>query len=190
MNTQVEPLLPWLQRERRTNVIQEILWIQHFDVDGAVVAGQPELAWRARAAIIVFAAELRLRRWGVYPPSSGDHTATAPSVLRHLEVLDPDLARDTWDLLLRGAPETETELASEIADTRRFLGERLGVPEGVSKVEAIRSWANGLRRLRAASKGLGIGESDGWYLLQRVGREQQTDWYEEVMSIVAAEDDR
>ena len=101
MTEEVQQLLSWLQRERRTNVVQEILWIHHYDLDGALAARQPELAWRARSALLIFGIELYLRTCGVYPPGTGEHVDTARVVLRHLALVDPRLAGEAWDLLLR-----------------------------------------------------------------------------------------
>lgn len=98
MTGDVEQLLAWLRRERRVSVVQEILWIQHFDLDGALAARQPELVWRARGALLVFGIELYLRTCGINPPATIDITEAARVMMRRLGILDPDLAGEAWEI--------------------------------------------------------------------------------------------
>jgi hypothetical protein len=185
VTAEVEPLLSWLQRERRTNVIQEILWIQHYDLDGALEAGQPELAWRARGALLIFGVELYLRTCGVYPPATADQVDTARVVLRQLALVDRGLAEEAWQLLLRDAPADADGLAAEVADMTAFLEHRLGVRAARSRGEAIRIWADGLKLLREIGKGLGVGGSNGWYLSATGDHAEQLDWYDEVIRVAS-----
>ncbi|GAA0916447.1 hypothetical protein [Virgisporangium aurantiacum] len=184
MTAAAEPLLSWLRRMRRTNVVQEILWIHHFDLDGAVAAGQLELAWRARSNLIVFGVELALHGRGVYPPGAADYVEEALVVLRCLAGADPALAAEAWDLLLRPAPADEEGLRREIAAARHFLEHRLAVPAALSRDEAIRAWADGLKLLRDVGRDLGIGGSDDWYLPEDGPAGEQIGWYDEVIRTI------
>lgn len=187
MTDDVEPILSWLRRERRANVVQEILWIQHFDLDGALIAGQPELAWRARGALLVFGVELFLRSPGLDLPALSDQTDVARIVLRRLAVLDKELAEQAWDLLLRHAPDGEEALRQEVAAVIAFLEHRLGVPAAQSRGEAIRAWADGLKLLRDIGKGMGVVGSDSWYLSDDSAEGAQAGWYDEVIKVAASQ---
>ena len=62
----------------------------------------------------------------------------------------------------------------------RVIRDSLGVA-AVSRTEAIRAWAEGVKLLREVARGLGIAESDGWYLHDHTRPGDHLSWYDEVL---------
>jgi hypothetical protein len=176
-----EPLLAWLKRQRRTNEVEMGLMAHRFDLDGALSAGQWELAWRTREVILVAGIELYLRTWGLDPHIGPQHVDRARAVLHHLEQIDGDLADEAWRLLLEDAPIDEAPLRRHVAAVDHFLQTRLSVRSARSRGDAIEVWADGVRVLREVGQHLGVAGSAHWYLSETADPAAGLDWYDEVI---------
>lgn len=185
MPDNVEPLLDWLKRLRRINLAQLGLVDSHFDLDGALAAGQPELAWRTRSVMLVSGIELYLRQCGLDPAAGADHAERVQIMLRHLAMIDSQLAQEAWDLLLQAAPVGTEAMRREIAAAGNFLRDRLSVQSASSRGAAIRVWAEGARLVREIGRILGAAGSGSWYLPEAPVPGAGAEWYDEVISLVS-----
>src|SRR6185312_5811033 len=114
MPTDTEPLLDWLKRQRRINEVQLELMALQFDLDGALDADEPELAWRTLGCLVVAGAELHLRTSGVDPTATSDHAERADRMLTALARFAPATTRELWAVLLGDLPQSPDALRHEI----------------------------------------------------------------------------
>jgi hypothetical protein len=175
------PLLDWLRRQRRANELQLELMGERFDFDGAMQAGQLELAWWAMLRFVTAAARLYLYERGVSPGDGADWVTGTREMLAQLAQLDSRLSDDVWQVLLQPAPTAQQELARAATRGVELANERLQAGL-VTREASIRNWANGVRLLREVASGLGIAGADEWYLREGDDSSAALTWYEEVMS--------
>jgi len=180
-------LADWLRQARRLNGLHLEAMTQSYDLDGALSAGQPELAWRARQRILVLSAELFLQERGLRFDVLPDLAEHMSAVLEALEAVHSDHAAEVWDMVLRPAPTDATELAADIQATIDYCRDVLGVTTVGSRAATIRAWADSVRLLREAAKDLGVAQSDQWYLRDETLAAEHLDWYDKVMAVVTAE---
>ncbi len=180
-------LADWLRQARRLNGLHLDAMTQSYDLDGALSAGQPELAWRARQRILVLSAELFLQERGLRFDELPDLAEHMSAVLEALETVHSEHAAEVWEMVLRPAPIDATELAADIQATIDYCRDVLGVATVGSRAATIRAWADSVRLLREAAKDLGVAQSDHWYLRDEALAAEHLDWYDEVMAIVTVE---
>ena len=145
-----------LKRLRRITDLEQALWRYRFDLDGALSAGQYELAWSSRDQLLIRGLELYLRSSGVGLPVAPDSVQHVCTLMRHLLVIDAAAAAVWWHLLVRDVPSEEATLRQETDESLAFLRDRLGVRAAASRGEAILQWAEGMRRMRDVGQALGV----------------------------------
>ncbi len=183
-----DSVMAWVKRQRFTNMLEYDLMADFFDLDGALAAGQIELAWRVRQRLLTIAVELYLLRravdWAKEVSRSDQMTMAAEA----LERINPELADEVWGLLLGQAPTDPDEMRVEVERTLQFVRRRLdGVP--VTREDAIRAWADGTRLLRAVAESVGLAGSDAWYLNASAPSERLS-WYDEVLGLLSDKPER
>jgi hypothetical protein len=156
-----------------------------FDLDGALAAGQLELAWRTRVGILVTGVELHLRGLGQATDSPADHVQRACHLLTVLTRLTPDRGERAWAHLRRDAPTVETALRADIDQVTAFVRDDLSVAAAASREVAIQAWADTVRLLREIGRGVGIPQSEDWYLHDTTAPTGQLDWYDAVLDAVS-----
>ena len=182
-----EPLRGWLKWQRRSAELHLDLMALAFDLDGALAAGQHELAWRTRDGILVTGVELRLRELGQAIDDPGDHVARTCELLTALGRLDPARGDRAWELVRRDAPVAEAALHADIDRAIAFVRDDLGVAAAGSREVATRAWADTVRLLREIGQGVGIPQSDDWYLHEHAAPTGDLDWYDAVLDAVSRE---
>jgi hypothetical protein len=178
------PLIDWLRRQRRLNELQLELMTERFDFDGAVSAGQPELAWWAMLRTVAAAARLYLYERGVGCPEGSDWTSNTRAMLEQIASLDPTLANELWQRLLQPAPATMDDLVREASAGLRFANDRFQT-EQLDRDATVRGWADGVRLLREVAAGLKIAGADKWYVHAN-DASAGLSWYDEVMAQLTA----
>jgi hypothetical protein len=179
---QEEPIRQWLQRNRRTNELQMGLVALYHDLDGALAAGQLELAWRTKDNLIVVAVHLHLRTRNINYSDHGDLAAQAEAMMSVLAGLNERLAVDVWRELLAPAPLDSDHLRTGIERARDLIHVRLGAPH--SREDAIRSWADGVKALREIAHTIGIAQDNSWYVPEQSADADPEHWYEEIMRVL------
>ncbi|WP_062214972.1 hypothetical protein [Streptomyces sp. NBRC 109706] len=178
-----EPLFDWLKTRRRANELQLLCMTYSFDLDGALGAGQPELAWQVRNNFLAFAVELYLLERGNFGPRPADLAEQTCAVMHTLEHVDGRLADEVWELLTLPAPTDDEALRSEITAVRAFITDRLGVP-AANRADSIQHWAEGVKVLREISGAMGLAQSDDWYLSDESDLSEGLSWYDEVLGLL------
>lgn len=184
MLVQTQPTMTWLRRQRREVELELGLMASQFDLDGALAAGQLGLAWMTRYSLLYTAVDLHLRRRGVECEPLADDADQVCRLMDCLDRLDPALGAEVWLRLEERCPDTEQETRLAVADATRFIAETLGVREAASREAAVRAWADAIRLLREVAHGMGLAQSDDWYLHEDSSA-SQLDWYDEVMGALA-----
>lgn len=182
-STETTPIMTWLSRNRQANRVRYDLVAWQFDVEGALAADQPELAWWARSQLIAAGIDQYLTTSGIPVPLVTDEVDRVCAALALLAQVNPDLARDLRELLTRPAPATRDGIADDVTEARRFLATRMSVRAAASRGEAMRAWADGVRVLREVALGMGLAQSDGWYIPDAESVEQELGWYQQVMDV-------
>lgn len=173
-----EPLTGWLRRRRDLNGLELDLMAAHFDLDGALAAGQWGAAWRAQEDILLAAVALHLDARGHRPSAHGERVDTAVACLDALTVINPSLGDAAWSLYLRDLPE-DARVKSECERTLALVRDGLGVP-AATRADAVRLWAEGVRSLREVAAALGLAQSDDWYLPE--DEAGVTAWFDQVLA--------
>jgi hypothetical protein len=183
-----QSLREWLRTRRQINHLHLTLMTLRYDLDGAMDAQQPTLAWRSQAELLCTGVHLFLARSGVAVPAGhqDDRVDGACRVMAALERVHPELSDQAWHLLLRPIPPHE-QLAGEIERTLAFAATRLGMPWVASRRDTVVQWAADTRLLRSVAKRFGIAQSDDWYLSADGTSAPGTDWYDEVIASLEQE---
>lgn len=179
------PLLDWLRRQRRLNELQLELMTERFDFDGAMSAGQLELAWWAMSRIVTTAARLYLYERGVSCLEGLDAPGNTRLMVERLAALDPGLAEELWQFLLQPAPSTIDGVRRAASVGMRLANERFRAKQ-LDRDASVREWADGARLLREVAVGLGIAGADKWYLRSDESSAEELSWYDEVIAQLAA----
>jgi hypothetical protein len=179
---QEEPIRQWLQRNRRTNDLQMDLVALYHDLDGALAAGQFELAWRTKDKLLVGAVHLHLRTRNINYPDDGDFAGETAATMSVLAGINERLAADVWRELLEPAPLDSDRLLASIERSRDLIHVRLGAPD--SREDAIRSWADGVKVLREIAHKIGIAQDNSWYVPEQTADADPELWYEEIMRVL------
>lgn len=183
--SQTEDLVLWLREMRQKNAMQLEIMALHFDLEGALSSGQLELAWYTREGMLMSGVELYLLDLGLTPRATPDRAERTGLMLVLLHRVNAALADAVGKLLDTPAPETTELVAPECEAVREFLRRELSVDSAISRSEATRAWAQGVKVLREVAKGLGLAQADNWYLSDSEdGLENQLDWYDQVMSLL------
>jgi hypothetical protein len=185
---EVEPLLPWLKGRRRANSLELDLMIRRYDIDGALDAGQPELAWRTRELILVSGIELFLCYRGFSPVVRDDVVDRAIAVTDRLAKVSRPLAAEAVRLLLQPAPTENASLRGEMQAVDTFLREQLSIESAGARGTAIQVWADGLRVVREVGRALQVAGSGNWYLPEDPDTGDESQWYDEVINHVSERD--
>lgn len=178
-----EPIMAWLRRQRRHVELELDMMAFRYDLDGALAADQYGLAWLARQDLLITAVELHLRGCGVTPPSSVDYPERMCVLLQALTRLDAVRGEQVWQLLETPAPVEGTDLRAAIELTLRYMSDDLAVRAADSRNGAVLAWADATKLLREVAQGLGMAQSDDWYLQGGDGTSQLA-WYDEVLSVL------
>ena len=183
MTVHSEPMMTWLRRQRRTVELELELMAFHFDLDGALGAGQLGLAWLARQDLLIAAIELHLRERGSEPASGADRPERICLLMRALATSDARLADDAWRLLDEPIAPGIEQIRQAVARSLTFMTRTLGVPAAQSRDTAMRAWADAIALLRSVARSLGVAQAEDWYL-----SDSDTDghlgWYDEVMNLL------
>jgi hypothetical protein len=182
MGTQEHQLRDWLRHQRRTNELQMEIVAQAHDLDGALAAGQPELAWRARDSMLVAAVHLYLRERGVDYTDGDSWIGEVEGAMAALDAVHASLADEVWRHLAESMPDGQTALRHEIDVALQLIGTRLGV--AFARDEAVRQWAGGVKLLREIALAIGIAQGDAWYLPENPDGTDQEHWYDEIMRVL------
>ncbi|MEV0134022.1 hypothetical protein AB0H83_36855 [Dactylosporangium sp. NPDC050688] len=182
MSARGDSLLEWVKSQRDANAHQQELMSHWFDLDGAVRAGQWELAWRARQGLLMEAIELFLHERGVRLPGSLDVTEQLCIALDAVAALNPALADTLWDLVLRDGPSDELAMRREVDEMLRVVRSELSIPLS-DRLDSIEMWADGVRVLREVAAGMRLTGSDAWYL-SAADPSAQLGWYDEVLALL------
>ncbi|WP_062205626.1 hypothetical protein [Streptomyces sp. NBRC 109706] len=180
--SEIDPIVPWLRRTRRSNEIVFDLVAWQFDIDGALDAEQQELVWRGREGLLLAGTELYLLACGLPLQPQRDQIEHTCAMLDLLARCNPPLASRVWELLRTAAPASIEALREQVDVVRAFLEKELSVPAAASCGAAIASWAEGIRVLREMAGAIGLAQDDGWYL-HDTELDEQRGWYEEVLEI-------
>lgn len=181
MLTTTEPIMDWLRRQRRQVELELDMMAFRYDLDGALAADQYGLAWIARQDMLITAVELHLRERGVTPTGWMDHPDRMCTLLRVLSELDPVRGEQAWQHAEAAAPLDAEQLRAAVDRTLRFLTHDLAVASAGSRGDAVLAWADGTKLLREVAAGLGMAQSDDWYLRDGDGTGQLA-WYDEVLA--------
>jgi hypothetical protein len=179
------PLMDWLRRQRRLNSLQLELMSNRFDLDGALSAQQPELAWWAMLRIVTAAARFYLCERGVSCPEGLDWPGNTRVLIDHLASVDPALADELWQCLLQPMPAAMAEVERATSAGLRLANERFQVKQ-LNRDATVRDWADGVRLLREVAVGLHIAGADKWYIRAEDTAAAGLSWYDEVMAQLAA----
>ncbi|MFB8140887.1 hypothetical protein [Streptomyces parvus] len=178
------PLKGWLRTKRGINALELEIMALHYDLDGALEAGQHGLAWWTGHAMLTTAVELSLAESGVDVGSQEDPVEQACAALDALHRVNPELAGAAWELWLRPQPP-EDEIRQAIDGTLTFIEQRLGLPWALSRQQVVMRWASSTSVLRAVAKRLGMAASEDWYV--GASDSPDLDWYGEIVATLEAE---
>lgn len=184
------PLREWLKEHRETNNWYMELMALSYDLEGALDADQPGLAWWTQEDMLVKGLRLFLLEAGCPVPPVRDRVEHIFDAVEVLGRTNPALAGKVWDLLMRPAPEA-AQLRPEIDRTLRLLAEDLGFPWVLRREEAVLRWAASTSILRTVAAGLRMAQADDWYLGDSATPD--LDWYSQVVRTLEeeqAQDDR
>jgi hypothetical protein len=178
------PLIDWLRHQRRMNELQLELMAERFDLDGALRAEQLELAWWAVTRIVAASARFYLYSRGINCSDGLDWTGNTRRLLDTLATIDPELAEELWQFLLRPVPLTMDGVRREVAVGIRIASDRF-LTKQVDRDATVQQWADGVRLLREVAQGLKIAGADKWYL-SADDSAAGLSWYDEVMAQLTA----
>ncbi|MEV0008962.1 hypothetical protein AB0M10_18390 [Streptomyces sp. NPDC051840] len=178
-------LKDWLRAERAVNGHHLEIMGLHYDLTGALAAGQHGLAWSAQQSLLVETLRVRLAYAGVACRTAGDRVTRAFAVMEATAAMDAALADDAWELWLRPMPPDD-EIPEALEEVRCFVADRLGLPWARDRAAAVRRWAENTNDLRTVARRLGMAQSDDWYVSEKP--ESTPDWYAEVLAALEAED--
>lgn len=180
-----ETVMAWVKTQRFLNSLEYELMAEFFDLEGALADDELELTWRARERLLTVSVELFVLRRGLQWNTEGqrfDHTTLA---VEALETVNPVLAREVWDHLLRRAPNTTESAHEEVTRTLSFIAQGFpGIP--VTRRAAIQAWADGTRLLRSVAESAGMAGTDDWYL-SMTDASRRLGWYDEVLGLLSGE---
>jgi len=179
------PLVEWLRAQRRSNELQLELMTERFDFDGAIAAGQAELAWWAALRIVTAAARLYLYERGVDCPGGLDWAGDTRTMVDRLGALDPSLADELWGCLLQPAPSSIDDVRRTATAIMRLANERFHARQ-LDRDSSVREWAEGTRLLREVALELQIAGADKWYLRSEDSSSTGLSWYDEVIAQLVA----
>jgi hypothetical protein len=167
------------------NDLQQELMSLSFDLDGALAAGQLELASWARENLLSAAVALFLSQADVSVPDNIKTAEARIGILDRLRSVNPDLARRMEELLVRPMAADVEGAQEDLSEVRLFLSEKLGV-EASTRRAAVTTWAEGVRTLREVAAVLGVAGADSWYLADQTGGSER-DWYDDILASIDAE---
>lgn len=176
----ISDLRPWLARQKFTTDLRLAQMSAHYDIAGAVDAGQPEVAWLIRRSLLLVAATLHLDDRGVQLTEGWDADFTLAEGLGPLE---SNIADKLWGYLREPVP-TRSQVASRLEPTFVFIAEHLG--QARTRPDAVEAWARDVRLLRTVASSLGLAQSGHWYLPDQ-DLDAFDSWYEEVLAMAAHE---
>lgn len=174
----------WLKSLRTVNDAHLSIMTLSYDLEGALAADQPSLAWWAQERVLLesvrlFTLEADIEVDGI------DEVDESFRRLERLSALNPALAERAWQLWMRSLPGRE-DLQAAVEETFTFVREDLGLPWALDRSSAVLRWAESTQVMRAVARNLGIAQTDDWYLTSADGADGS--WYDDVLR--ALESDR
>ncbi|MEU9509345.1 hypothetical protein AB0D32_24055 [Micromonospora sp. NPDC048170] len=177
-------LTPWLRRWERTVKLRQDVMSSMFDLDGALRAGQWELATHACRALLTHSALLALALRDVYVPAFVRREREWRLAIDALADVAPEHAERAWQLYLTPT-RTDAEARAHGSRVLHFVGWCDGSGE-TALADALRAWADSAHAFRQTCTTLGVPTTADWYL---VGPEAQGDWYSEVLAFLDKDKD-
>ncbi|WP_350352830.1 hypothetical protein ABS642_07525 [Microbacterium sp. A8/3-1] len=165
------PVHTWLGAQKRRSDLLQVTMSLGFDLDGALEAGQWELAWYTRQTLLEFSLRLFLQERGA---ELDELTECAGA----FETLNPALADEVWGLLLEDMPSNQSAVQDRIDAALRFIGGRLRLPD--DRPTMIAAWADSVKLLRDVASSIGLANQDDWYL----SANDSDDWYQEIRKLL------
>ncbi|MGH9213669.1 MAG: hypothetical protein ACRD2C_23785 [Acidimicrobiales bacterium] len=181
-------LRDWLKANSRINELHQEMMMLRYDLDGSLDAGQVGLTWWAQENILICGAHLYLEQSGIGVPYQEDRLDRGFRVMEALARVNPRLGEDAWRLWLRDPPSPE-RLEGATARTLEFVTQSLDLSWAMSRGDVVIRWASNTRILRIVAGQFGIARSDDWYLTSSQQGSSDADWYDEVLAMMAEENE-
>lgn len=185
MTVYTESVMLWLRRQRTTVQLQLQIMASLFDLEGALDAEQPGLAWAARQDLLAAAVEMHLHFRGIPREPAADEPERICLLLHALARVDGALAEEAWALLEEQAPLDADQRQRDLERTTAFMTGPLAIAAAASRDAATRAWAEAIKLLRDVAKRMGIAQAEDWYLPDG-DAQGRLDWYDEVINLLDA----